>query len=87
MDASARLVNRRDERPRNHRVSTPNESADDDDNIDRRARLRADDALDLADFSILGKDGVADARLGGILGSEAASTWTGRSGVSCTGAG
>ena len=87
MDASARLVNSRDERPRNHRVSTPNDSADGNDGVDRLACLGADDTLDLADFSILGEDGVADARLGNVSGLGPACTRTHRYGVSRTGAG
>lgn len=74
MDTSARPVDSRDERPRHHRVSTSYESADGDDDIDRRACLRADDALDLAHFFILSEDGVADARLGDTSGLGASLT-------------
>jgi len=87
VNASARLVDSRDERPRHHRVSAPNESADGDDDIDRRACLRSHDPLDLADFTILGEDGVADTRLGDISAVGAAFTRTRRYGVSCTCAG
>jgi len=46
----------------------PYESTNGNNDVDRLARLRADDALDLSEVSVLSEDGVADASLGDGVG-------------------
>jgi len=59
----ARTIDGRDERPRDDGVPPSREPANRDNQVDGRARLGADDAVDPPKTAVLSNDCVADARL------------------------